>query len=93
MRPFSTKTLAERWTCSPQHIRDLIASEKLRAFRIGSLLRISYAEVLRIESCDLEFTEANTVSTGEKKAVRFENRFEQATRPWPNKDSDSIFYP
>jgi excisionase family DNA binding protein len=49
-RPFSVKTLAERWECSESHIRKAIAAGELRAFGIGGkLVRIAAEEVARIE--------------------------------------------
>ena len=64
-KPFSTKTLSERWNCTDQHVRDLIGSGELKAFRIGRLYRIPYTEVLRVEKCDYSFTEENGASIGE----------------------------
>jgi excisionase family DNA binding protein len=37
---FSPKTLAKAWDCSDRHIRNLISRGELRAFRLGSLIRI-----------------------------------------------------
>lgn len=51
-RPYTPDTLAQRWTCTPQHVRKLIRTNMLRAFRIGSLLRISADEVERYERCE-----------------------------------------
>ncbi|MDX0911897.1 excisionase family DNA-binding protein [Sinorhizobium medicae] len=49
-RPFSPKTLAEHWDCSERHVRNLIASGEIRAFRLGGkLLRIPWDEVDRFE--------------------------------------------
>lgn len=49
-RPYTPATLAERWDCSQQHIRDLINRGELPAFRVGRLIRIPHDEVMRIES-------------------------------------------
>ena len=48
-RPYTTETLAERWQCSAQHIRDMVHKGHLRVFRVGRLIRIPAAEVERIE--------------------------------------------
>lgn len=41
LRPIYTpQLLAKRWSCSAQHIRDLVKSGKLPAFRVGRLVRI-----------------------------------------------------
>jgi excisionase family DNA binding protein len=42
--------LAERWECSDSHIYGLIRSGQLKAFNIGKLVRISAAEVARVEN-------------------------------------------
>ncbi|KFL25008.1 hypothetical protein JP74_21860 [Devosia sp. 17-2-E-8] len=47
--PFTVEALAERWECSGQHIRDLVAQGKLGAFRVGRLIRIPVAEVIAFE--------------------------------------------
>lgn len=49
-RPFTPETLAERWECSPRHIRKLIGSGEIAAFRLGGkLVRIPAEEVERVE--------------------------------------------
>jgi excisionase family DNA binding protein len=49
-RPFSVKLLAERWSCSEAHIRNMIRRGELAAFKLGGkLLRISAEEVERTE--------------------------------------------
>ncbi|WP_084094314.1 excisionase family DNA-binding protein [Brucella cytisi] len=48
--PFTPETLAARWQCSAQHIRDLINRKKLRCFRVGRLYRIPYDAVIDIEN-------------------------------------------
>jgi excisionase family DNA binding protein len=42
--------LADRWDCSDGHIYGLIRSGKLKAFNVGTLVRISAAEVARVEN-------------------------------------------
>jgi len=37
-RPFTPRTLAERWNCSHQHVRNLINRGKLPAFYLGKLI-------------------------------------------------------
>lgn len=34
-RPFTPETLAERWDCSPEHVRTLCKQGRLRSFKIG----------------------------------------------------------
>lgn len=50
-RPYSVASLAERWGCSERHIRDLIATGDLPAFRLGAKhLRIRAGDVATWES-------------------------------------------
>ena len=46
---FTPETLAARWQCSPQHIRDLINKNQLKSFRVGRLYRIPYNSVMEFE--------------------------------------------
>lgn len=46
---FTPETLGIRWACSAQHIRDLIAKNKLPSFRVGRLIRVSIEAVRNIE--------------------------------------------
>lgn len=48
--PYSVRTLAERWQCSPSMIRKLIKQGKLGHFRIGELIRIPRAAVEEYEN-------------------------------------------
>lgn len=50
LRPFTPATLAERWSCSERHVRNLIRDGRIAAFRVGTLWRISAAEVERFEA-------------------------------------------
>ena len=46
---FTPETLAVRWQCSAQHIRDLVAKGELPSFRVGRLIRISVESVQELE--------------------------------------------
>ena len=46
---FTCDTLAKRWDCSAQHIRNLVNCGDLPAFRIGRLIRIRVETVLAYE--------------------------------------------
>lgn len=49
-KPFTPEALAERWRCSPEHIRKLCRRGELEYFRLGpKLIRIPAAEVERVE--------------------------------------------
>lgn len=48
-RPFTPETLAERWNCSAQKIRNMVQNGEIVGFRLGKLIRIPAVEVERIE--------------------------------------------
>lgn len=51
-RPYTVERLAERWECSGQSIRNMIADGKLACFMVANkLVRIPASEVERIERC------------------------------------------
>lgn len=51
-RPLTVKMVAERWQCSAAHVRALVRSGKLRAFRLGGkLIRIPADAVVEAEQC------------------------------------------
>lgn len=58
-RPYSLDALAERWGCSAEKIRRMVATGEIAGFRIGRLIRIPASEVERVECqntalCDIE---------------------------------------
>jgi excisionase family DNA binding protein len=46
---FTAKELAERWKCGTDSIYRMVKSGKLRAFKIGSDIRIREDEILKYE--------------------------------------------
>ena len=70
--------LARRWQCSERHVRNLIATGDLPAFRLGGkLLRISQAAVERFEQCqniDSSASEESSPSHGMKTDAAFATR-------------------
>lgn len=48
-RPYSPATLAERWQCSAQLVRNMLERGDLKGFRHGKMWRIPAAEVARYE--------------------------------------------
>jgi excisionase family DNA binding protein len=46
--------VAERWKCSPRHVRDLMKEGELRYFRIGRMLRVSLTALKEFEECQNE---------------------------------------
>ena len=66
-KPYTPITLAERWDCSSQHIRDLIDEGAIPCFRLGKLIRIPAAWVDQYEQAagwNLNSTGASTASFG-----------------------------
>ncbi|MBC8717498.1 excisionase family DNA-binding protein [Ochrobactrum sp. Marseille-Q0166] len=64
---FTPDTLAERWQCSAQHIRDLVNKKKIPSFRVGRLYRIPYSAVLDYEcptKSDRNYSEENGTQSG-----------------------------
>ncbi len=51
-RPLTPERLAERWECSPHHIRNLCRRGKLPHFRIGKEYCIPLPVVEGVEACD-----------------------------------------
>ncbi len=48
-KPFTPETLAERWECTPKHIRALTKRGELPHFTLGKLIRIPAECVRKIE--------------------------------------------
>ena len=64
IQPFTIEALATRWDCSEAHIRNLIAKNRLRFFRVGAkLIRIPYEEIVRYETECLSQNSENTVDS------------------------------
>lgn len=52
---YTPATLAKRWECSERHVRNMIASGDLPAFRLsGKLLRIRAVDVEALEARPIE---------------------------------------
>ncbi|WP_420869064.1 excisionase family DNA-binding protein [Cereibacter azotoformans] len=63
-RPFTPETLAERWGCSAETIRQLAARGELSHFRVGRMIRIPAAAVQEIEACQI------SASSGSEEALQ-----------------------
>lgn len=50
MRAYTVETLAEHWYCSRDVVYDMIRQGKIKAFKVGRVLRISAEEVARYEN-------------------------------------------
>jgi excisionase family DNA binding protein len=51
-RPLTPESLAERWQCTPAHVRNLCRRGDLPHFRIGKEYRIPLHVVEGIERCE-----------------------------------------
>ena len=60
--PYSPETLAERWGCSAQKIRNMIHAGELAGFRLGKLIRIPASEVERYECQNTGLSDTASVS-------------------------------
>ncbi|XHB99387.1 helix-turn-helix domain-containing protein [Nitratireductor sp. ac15] len=68
-KPFTPATLAEFWGCSERHVRKMIESGELPAFRLGGkLLRIrrEVVEAYQCQNGDLQDLRASSASHGTK---------------------------
>lgn len=82
---FSVAQLADRWGCSTGHIYSLVKQERLRFFRIGTLIRVSAEEVERIEGCGSQSIAANgPLSEPMDTARSGADRFAPVIAPPPN---------
>ena len=64
-RPYSPETLADRWGCSSEKIRQMYHLGELHGFRLGKLIRIPANEVERWENIGSSSIEGNTASPTE----------------------------
>lgn len=62
MQPYSPETLAERWQCSAEKVRQMCRNGSLAYFRLGKLMRVPAEEVARIECTGLSGIEGNGAS-------------------------------
>jgi len=46
-RPFTPETLADRWDCSAETVRQLVKAGRLRGFRVGRMFMRNGAGTLR----------------------------------------------
>lgn len=52
--PFTPESLADRWGCSSETVRQLLRSGRLRGFRVGRMFRIPAAAVEEYECGNTE---------------------------------------
>lgn len=98
---YSVETLAARWDCTGTHIRNLIKTGKIRAFKVGKLTRISAATVTAFEQgsdqpCQTSnsnvSTECSTPSgmTKQESAIALRSARVIARRPKPPLSSSNV---
>ncbi|MBS8227213.1 excisionase family DNA-binding protein [Vannielia litorea] len=51
-KPYSCQTLAERWSCSPETVRQMTRNGALPSFRLGKMIRIPAEAVVEHEACN-----------------------------------------
>lgn len=84
-RPYSPETLASRWGCSAEKIRQMCRHGELAAFRLGKLIRIPANEVERVECQNIDWsdTEDSSASPTPDPMAGFELRLERLTAEKP----------
>lgn len=85
-RPFSPQTLADRWGCSAETVRQMCRRGELGWFSLGKLIRIPANEVDRVECLNTASSgiEGNGAShTQNRGEAAFESRLERLTEASP----------
>ncbi len=80
-RPYTPETLARRWGCSAEKIRQMYHRDELAGFRLGKLIRIPAIEVQRYECLptSLSTTEENMPSPTAPAEAAFASRLGRLT--------------
>lgn len=50
-RPYTCDSLADRWGCSAETIRQMVVTGRLPGFRVGRMIRIPATVVDEVEQC------------------------------------------
>jgi len=87
-RPFTPETLAERWCCSSEKVRQMFHSGDLAGFRLGKLIRIPAIEVERFECEQTQSaqgtsssnTEGSSPSPSDAARIAVESRLARLTK-------------
>ena len=90
-RPYSPRTLADRWGCSAEKVRLMYRAGELHGFTLGKLIRIPANEVERFEcqNTPSQDTEANGPShTGTGQASAAELRLVRPMSGTPNQSGE-----
>jgi excisionase family DNA binding protein len=85
-QPYTPETLAERWSCSAEKVRQMIHRGELAGFRLGKLFRIPAVEVERYEcafqpvpNTSLLNTEGSSPSPSVEERIAVESRLARLT--------------
>lgn len=85
-KPFTPETLAERWSCSAEKVRQMIHCGELAGFRLGKLFRIPAVEVEKYEcalqpvpNMSLLNTEESSPSLSVEERIAVESRLARLT--------------
>ena len=74
-RPYTSESLAERWECSPQHVRKMLADGRLKGFKLGNKMwRISTTEVEKIEEDQCEKPSSENIGANSASSTTKEGR-------------------
>ena len=74
-RPYTPETLAERWECSPQHVRKMLADGRLKGFKLASRMwRISTTEVAKDEEDQCETLSSENIGANSALSTPREHR-------------------
>lgn len=81
---YTPETLADRWQCSPRHVRNMIRDGRLPGFRLGGkLLRIRAGDVEEFEQCqngDSDAIEASSQPSQDQAPAAADIRLERIER-------------
>ena len=73
--PYTPESLAERWECSPQHVRKMLADGRLKGFKLGNKMwRISTTEVAKIEEDQCEKPSSESIGANSAPSTTKEGR-------------------
>ena len=82
-RPYSPETLADRWACSSEKVRQMCRRGDLSFFRLGKLIRIPANEVERVECQNTVSSSIEDNGASLTDAHAFELRLERMTEGSP----------
>lgn len=86
-RPLTPETLAQRWQCSAETVRQMVHRGDLRGFRVGRMIRIPWDAVEEVECQTLlsDDCAAGSASTGRTQAPESGDVFSLRQAPERNR--------